>query len=73
MEIEAFENKFFFFLLRSVLDNFGFSQKSLRKEFFSETILDCLSKTQTGWINEKKMRKNHVTLPLLIQLKRRIY
>ena len=26
-------------------------------EFFSETILDCLSGTQMGWINEKKNAK----------------
>ena len=67
MEIEVFEN-IFFFLLLSVLDNFGFSDISISRfhvfrenlcenEFFSETILDGLSRTQMGWINEKKMKK----------------
>ena len=36
-----------------------------RNEFFSETILDCLSGTQMGSIHEeKKIAKNLVTLPL---------
>ena len=26
-------------------------------EFFSETILECLSGTQMGWINEKNYQK----------------
>ena len=37
-------------------------------EFFSETILDCLSGTQMGWINEKKnAKKSRDTASLKIQ------
>ena len=40
-----------------------FPAKLRENEFFSETILDCLSETQMGSIHEKNA-KHLVTLPL---------
>ena len=41
-----------------------FCEYLCENEFFSETILDCLSGTQMGWINEKNAKKSRDTASL---------